>query len=344
MVGAHAFRLSGPSRPTPSRFSALSALQPKQLALVLGLSSALAVTVAAVPSTLAAPEAQSAVEARADSQPWAQLLSRIVPPPSRRPLPHARFAQTRVVSLYGFPGVPVMGALGESSPEDAADRVQRLAREHQQASSGVRVVGALHLIVGVAEVAPGSDGTYLSRLDPAVIERYLEAARARDLLLFLDVQVGWADPLVEVQRLERFLVDPDVQVALDPEFATRGANVAPGKVIGTLQPDDVNRVQHYLAGLVHDHGLPPKLLVLHQFMDSMLARPSAYDDVPEVEIAIDMDGYGSSGSKLDHYHEFALAPYSERPAIKLFYKWDVPLLTPRDFAGLDRGPGIVIYQ
>ncbi|MCC6236818.1 MAG: hypothetical protein IT299_04500 [Dehalococcoidia bacterium] len=337
-MGAYAFRSA------PSRLSALSSLQPRQLALVLGLSSVLAVAAAAAPSTLAAPEVERRVESSTEAQPWSDLLARIVPPPSRRPPPHARFNQTQVVSLYGFPGVPVMGALGESSPEDAARRAQRLAREHQAAAPGTRVVGALHLIVGVAEVAPGADGTYLSRLDAEVIERYLAAARAHDLLLFLDVQVGWADPLTEVQRLERFLVDPDVQVALDPEFATRAANVAPGKVIGTLQPDDVNRVQHYLAGLVREHGIPPKLLVLHQFLDSMLARPAEYDDVSEVEIAIDMDGYGSAGSKLDHYNEFALAPYAERPGIKLFYKWDVPLLTPADFAGLARRPGLVIYQ
>ncbi len=312
---------------------------------VLGLAGLLTLGAAAAPSTLAAPDANAPAAARGgDGQSWDQLLARIVPPPSRRPPPHARFSETRVVSLYGFPGVPVMGALGEGSPEVAAARVQALAREHQAAAPGSRVVGALHLIVGVAEVAPGSDGTYLSRLDPAVIERYLAAARERDLLLFLDVQVGWADPLAEVQRLERFLTDPDVQVALDPEFATRAYGAAPGKVIGTLSATDVNRVQRYLAEVVREHGLPPKLLVLHQFLDTMLADPASYEALPEVEISIDMDGYGSPGAKLDHYQQFAVAAHAERPAIKLFYKWDTPLLGARELHELATPPGLVIYQ
>ncbi len=324
------------------------AVHPRRFLQVAGLVCLLLLGAALAPATTAAPDAQpsfgGALDTEAARRSWAQLLARIVPEPSRRPLPSARFARNRVVSLYGFPGVPVMGALGEGTPEEAAARVAALVREHQASGRGVRVVGALHLIVGVAEVKPGPDGTYLDRLDPAVIDRYLTVARQHDLLLFLDVQVGWADPLVEVQRLERFLVDPDVQIALDPEFATKAYGVAPGKTIGTLTAADVNRVQHYLAGLAREHGLPPKMLVLHQFIDTMLADPSDYDAVPEVEIAIDMDGYGSSGSKLDHYEQFSLAPYSERPAIKLFYRWDVPVLTAEQLSSLPVVPGLVVYQ
>lgn len=326
----------------------MSRVHPRRVAEVLGLGLLLIAGAAAAPSTIAAPDSEQLtagdVVAGTGPQAWAQLLARIVPEPSRRPLPRSRFTQTRVVTLYGFPGVPVMGALGEGTPEEAAARVAALARTHEVSARGTRVVGGLHLIVAVAEVAPGSDGTYLDRLDHAVIERYLAAARQHDLMLFLDIQIGWGDPLAEAQRLEVFLKDPDVQLSLDPEFATRSYGVAPGKVIGTLQARDVNRVQAYLAGLVREHGLPPKMLVLHQFLDSMLANPETFDAVPEVEVAIDMDGYGSAGAKLDHFEHFARAPYSERPAIKLFYRWDAPLLTPEQLSALPEPPGLVIYQ
>jgi hypothetical protein len=333
----------------------LSSLHPRHLGAVLGLAALLLAGAALAPSTIAAPAddgpTTSSVAHRGSSPgsgasggSWSQLLARVVPEPARRPPPRARFSQTSVVALYGFPGVPVMGALGEGSPEEMAARVEALAKDHQRAAHGTKVVGALHLIVGVAEVAPGSDGTYLDRLDHAVIERDLAATRERDLLLFLDVQIGWADPLTEVQKLERFLKDPDVQLALDPEFATKGYNAVPGKVIGTLNADDVNRVQHYLAELVRKEGIPPKMLVLHQFMDSMLADTQSYEPLPEVEITVDMDGYGSAGAKLDHYEEFALAPYAERPAIKLFYRWDVPVMTAEELYSLATPPGLVVYQ
>lgn len=313
------------------------------LALLLLGGAALA------PATIAAPDAAPPFDgqgAAAGSGPrgWAALLARAVPDASRRPLPHARFAQARVVSLYGFPGVASMGALGEGTPEDVAARLDALVTSHRASTTGRHVVGALHLIVAVAEVRPGPDGSFLERLDPAVIEHYLAVARAHDLLLYLDVQIGWADPLEEARRLEPFLRDPDVQLSLDPEFATKRAGLPPGKVLGTLEATDVNRVQEYLAGLVRANGLPPKMLVLHQFVDSMLAQPERYERLPEVEIAIDMDGYGSARSKLEHYEQFALAPYSARPAIKLFYRWDAPLLTPEQLGALPQPPGLVIYQ
>lgn len=326
----------------------VSRVHPRRIAEVVGLGLLLLAGAALAPSTIAAPDSEPlpghGLIAGTGPQAWAQLLARIVPEPARRPLPRSRFAQTRVVTLYGFPGIPVMGALGEGTPDEAAARVAALVRTHQAAAGATRVVGGLHLIVAVAEVAPGPDGTYLDRLDHTVIERYLAAARQHDLMLFLDVQIGWGDPLVEAQRLEVFLKDPDVQLSLDPEFSTRVYNVAPGKVIGTLGASDVNRVQAYLAGLVREHGLPPKMLVLHQFLDSMLANPETYDALPEVEIAVDMDGYGSAGSKLDHFEQFALSAYSERPAIKLFYRWDAPLMTPQQLSALPEPPGLVIYQ
>jgi hypothetical protein len=106
----------------------------------------------------------------------------------------------------------------------------------------------------------------------------------------------------------------------------------------------VNAVQAYLAALVRARGLPPKLLVLHQFVEPMLSHPEQYAAYREVELTIDMDGYGTVGGKLKHYQSFALAPYAERAAIKLFYDWDQPLLPPERIQALDRPPDLVIYQ
>ena len=49
-------------------------------------------------------------------------------------------------------------------------------------------------------------------------------------------------------------------------------------------------------------------------------------------------------SKLTKYEWYALAPYAERAAIKLFYDWDAPLLTPERVQALERPPDLVIYQ
>jgi len=253
------------------------------------------------------------------------------------------FADAQVISFYGFPGIPFMGALGQYSPAGAIAAVEQLAAQYDALNGDLEAIAAVHPIVAVAQASPG-DGSYLGRMDAAVISSYVEAARAAGALVFLDIQIGWSDPLTEVKRLEPFLREPFVHLALDPEFATAIYDAAPGTVIGSLGADDVNAVQAYLATLVREEGIPPKALVLHQFNGIMLLNPTQYDDVPEVEIVVDMDGFGGPAIKTRHYGFYALAAYSEVPAIKLFFDWDVPLMSPATIQGLSTAPGLVIYQ
>ena len=203
---------------------------------------------------------------------------------------------------------------------------------------------ALHLIVAVAQRHPGNSGLYLQRMGDDRLNEYVEAAREAGILLFLDIQIGWSDALTETRLLEDALREPFVHLALDPEFATRHKGTAPGVAIGTLGSADVNAVQHYLAGLVREHNLPPKVLVVHQFLKSMLTGVEYYDDVAEVDVTIDMDGFGNPYVKLTKYDLYATADYAERAAIKLFYRWDAPLMTPARLLSLDNPPDLVIYQ
>ncbi|MPZ99557.1 MAG: hypothetical protein GEU80_09535 [Dehalococcoidia bacterium] len=267
------------------------------------------------------------------------------PEPVEAVPPRSYFQDALVVSFYGHPGVAVMGELGAHEDiDDAVAELRALAAEYDALNGDQDVIPALHLIVDVAQRDPMPDGLYLERMPPEVIEPYVAAAREHGLLLFLDLQIGWSTPLTDVQRLERFLEEPFVHLALDPEFATRSYGAAPGVVIGTLGAADVNEVQGYLADLVREHGLPPKVLVLHQFRPEMLADTADFDDVPEVEVSVDMDGYGAPWPKLEGYERYALAEYSERPAIKLFYRWDEPLIQPDDLMALDRPPDYIVYQ
>ena len=254
------------------------------------------------------------------------------------------FEEAQIVSFYGYPGIPGMGALGAYPPERVADEVMRVAAEYDALNGERGVVPALHLIVAVAQTRPGDDGTYLSRMPDDLLATYVELARERGLLLFLDVQVGWADPLQEVQRLEHALAEPFVHLALDPEFATAAKRARPGTIIGSLGAADINAVQRYLAALVADRALPPKILVLHQFLERMLTDTDQYEASDAVELIIDMDGFGPAHAKLSKYDRYARAPYAERAALKLFYDWDVPLLTPERVQALDRPPDLVIYQ
>lgn len=250
-----------------------------------------------------------------------------------------------VVSVYGYPGVCVMGELGcHGGPEGAIEAARSLAAEYEPHSGGRPILPALHLIVDVAQANPGDDGQYLDQMPLEEVAVWVEAARDAEMLIFLDVQIGWGDLAEHVRRLERFLEEPFVHLAIDPEFATRSRGGKPGQVIGTLTADEVNDVQAFLAGIVRRTGQDAKILVLHQFRPDMLTNPEAFEDVSEVEISIDMDGWGGPWAKISGYEAYALASYSERPAFKLFYHWDEPLITPAEVMGLSVPPSYVIYQ
>jgi hypothetical protein len=221
--------------------------------------------------------------------------------------PRSYFDIAQVVSFYGHPSTCIMGELGCHASDEVARRIGELALEYEALNGSRYALPALHLIVDVASKWPQADGSYLDRMPEQEIAGWVELARTHGYLLFLDLQIGWSDPLASVQRLEPFLVEPFVHIAIDPEFATGRSGVAPGEIIGTLRSDEVNEVQSYLGDLVREHRLPKKILVLHQFRDFMLWTPEHYDDVGEVEVTIDMDGWGSDFAKLTNYEEFARA-------------------------------------
>jgi hypothetical protein len=57
-----------------------------------------------------------------------------------------------------------------------------------------------------------------------------------------------------------------------------------------------------------------------------------------------MDGFGSPPAKTSKYQTFIRDARAEFGGIKLFYKYDRPLLQPDAVLSLDPPPDVVIYQ
>ena len=117
----------------------------------------------------------------------------------------------------------------------------------------------VEIIATIVHAGPGKDGKYRSRLSDKQIEVYLRAARKHKALLVLDIQPGHADFLEEAMRLEKWLREPDVGLALDPEW-----RVAEGEVPGPLRDAD-GAVAELLRARGHDDAhlhLPQQLLAL----------------------------------------------------------------------------------
>jgi len=171
------------------------------------------------------------------------------------------FPRHRVVAYYGAPQDEELGALGIGTPASAARRLERQAKPY--ARPGRPVLPALELIAVIANADAGRDGLYRARQTDAVIGRYLKAARRAKALLLLDIQPGASDFFTEATRLARWLREPDVGLALDPEWRVAPGQV-PGQVIGRVDSREVNAVTAWLAKLTQERDLPEKLVVIHQ--------------------------------------------------------------------------------
>ena len=79
-------------------------------------------------------------------------------------------------------------------------------------------------------------------------------------------------------------------------------------------------------------------------IDSMVLDGAEIQRYPDVELIIDMDGFGPAGVKAAIYRRYASRSYASRPAIKLFFEQDIGLMSEQDVLALEPPPAIVIYQ
>jgi len=247
----------------------------------------------------------------------------------------------RVVAFYGAPQDRELGTLGIGTPDQAGRRLLRTARRYD--GLGEPVLPAMELIAVVAAGAPGQDGRYRTRQSDAVIRRYLRAARRIKALLILDIQPGRSDFLIEARKLRRWLREPDVSLALDPEWRVDAPNV-PGQVIGSVSAMEVNAVSFWLDRLSRRRNLPQKLLLIHRFTHDMIRDQARLKRRPRIALAINVDGFGGREVKRAKYRDFASAGDHFYDGFKLFFHEDTNLLEPRQVARLRPPPHIVVYE
>ena len=259
--------------------------------------------------------------------------------------------RNRIVAYYGAPQDPELGVLGTAPLNVSARRLEARAREFSV--PGRPALPAFELIATLAQSAPGDDGLHRLRQSDAVIARHLRAARAAKGLLVLDIQPGQADFMDEVQALERWLVEPDVSLALDPEWHVPDG-VQPGSVIGSTDAATVNDVADYLARIVQARKLPQKVLIVHQFTEDMVTDRELQKGRPGVAVISMMDGFGTADVKENVYDQLSISqprttrqrrrsaqPYN---GFKLFFREDTGLMSAKDVLALDPAPDVVVYE
>ncbi|RNC71882.1 MAG: hypothetical protein ED859_03685 [Desulfuromonadales bacterium] len=317
---------------------------------------AVATTETATVTTPAAPQAESftpmtsakpAVKYRAGEDP--DFAKRSGWPVNSPPaLPGAILPGKRIVAYYGNPQSKRMGALGEFPKDEMLRRLKGEVASWQKADPAHPVQPALHLIAVVAQEDPGKAGKYRMIMPDEIVSQVHGWAREANALLFIDIQTGHEDIRTLLPRFEWILKNPDVHLGIDPEFNLIKSGKKPGTKVGTYDAADVNYVTGYLKELVKKYNLPPKVLTVHRFTRNGVTNARSIALHPEVQIVMNMDGWGAPWLKRDSYKEYVVAEPVQYTGFKLFYHNDTkkgdPLLTPQEVLRLDPKPLYVQYQ
>jgi len=263
------------------------------------------------------------------------------------PLEGAVLPYKRVVAFYGNLYSKQMGILGELPRAQMLKKLQEEVAAWNKADTTTEVIPALHYIAVTAQQYPGKGNTYRLRMPHHQIDSVLSMAKEINALVFLDIQVGHSTLQQELPELENYLKMPNVHLGIDPEFSMKGGH-APGKVVGTFDAADINYTSEYLAKLVKENNITPKIFIVHRFTQNGVTNYRQIKTRPEVQFVMDMDGWGHPPLKKDTYRNYIYREPVQFTGFKLFYKNDVKkngrLLTPAEILDLKPRPLYIQYQ
>jgi hypothetical protein len=255
------------------------------------------------------------------------------------------FPRHRLVGYAGVTGAATLGRLG-TGPLD--QRVAEIERRAMPYAAGREILPVMEVIATVVQASSGRDGKHRVRLTDAQIATYHNAARKRRAVMLLNLQPGRSEFIVEAKAFQKWLKEPDVGLALDPEWAMDPGQ-RPGGAYGNTTGAELDEVARYLATLVRRYDLPEKVMVYHQVARSVVRKESGLKDHEGVVVIKSVDGLGPPDSKINTYGVVnKTTPKFVHAGFKLFFTEDSAdggrLMTPREVLALKPLPEYVMYE
>jgi hypothetical protein len=254
----------------------------------------------------------------------------------------------RIVAYYGNLYSKKMGVLGEYPPKELWRMLRAEVAAWEKVDPATPVQPAIHYIAATGQGAPMKDGSHCQRMPEQQIDSALAIAKMGNAIVFLDLQVALSNVRKEVPKLEKYLKMPHVHLGIDPEFYMKDGSI-PGRKIGSMDASEINYCSEYLAKIVRDNNLPPKILIIHRFTQGMVKNYKNIQLHPEVQIVMNMDGWGEPILKFSTYKSYIAREPVQFTGFKLFYKNDLRkkpnhMLTPSEIMVLRPQPIYIQYQ
>lgn len=272
----------------------------------------------------------------------------------------------RVVAFYAIPNAEVTGPAYQLDAQMLQD-LHAQAAAYERIDPAHPVLPGIDLVVSIPDGSPGPAGTYSHHLDTQTIQTYIAFCQRHGLLLFFDLDFGWAPIQREVNFFLPYLEHyPFIEMAIDPEWMFPRHDGIPGTNLSNVRASDLNPVIQTLADLPMKYHVPRKVLLIHQYRGDGdgLQNPYAAGQAeiadkrhllfdPRVDVVIHVDGVGGyAGDRaaktweyqtwvardLRLYHNFRYGGF------KLFYHIEAStLMTPREVMALGPPPMVITY-
>lgn len=249
--------------------------------------------------------------------------------------------------LFGYSGYPGAGALGRLGTGDIDARLEEIVASGADYAGDRKVMPVMELIATMVHATPGDDGLYRTRVADDVIASWLETARKHKAMVLLNIQPGRSAMFDEVRYYEKWLVNPDVGLALDPEWAV-GPDEVPGKVFGHTTGQELDAIAGWVSELVAANNLPEKVVLYHQLHEDIVTDEDLLQPAEGVVLIKSVDGIGTPTAKTGLYYRIASrTPEHVHLGFKLFFEEDArhgPLMTPAEVMDLSPEPEYVLWE
>ncbi|GHO46820.1 hypothetical protein [Ktedonospora formicarum] len=273
----------------------------------------------------------------------------------------------RVVAFYAVPGAEVTGPAYVPSTSMLND-LKKQGAEYERLDPAHPVQLGIDLVVSVPDSYPGPDNTYSHHVDIETMKAYLAFCARYNLLLFLDLNIGQAPVMQEVNSFLPYLEKyPFVHLAIDPEWMFPRHDGIPGTNLSNVRASDLNPIIDAVAALPARYHIPRKMLIIHQYRGDGDGLSNPYNagqaeiadkrnihSSPNVDVVFHVDSVGGFpgdkeakrsqyaewvGQDIQNYHNFRYGGF------KIFYKIEAKtgIMTPKEVLSLNPAPLIITY-
>ena len=120
----------------------------------------------------------------------------------------------------------------------------------------------------------------------------------------------------------------------------------PAARFGPPAPVQCRAARGLLAWTQYDlaEGAGIGIVTVHQFEAGMITEASFIEKRDDVDLVIDMDGYGPADIKEVKYRRYGAAEYAPYGGIKVFLEHDPDPLTEQQLLSLQPRPALIVYQ